>query len=61
MSRSPSTFRQRDVTVAIKAAHAAGVEVTGVVVDPTSGQIKIITSKGETDEANPWLVDMEKP
>ncbi len=44
MARAPSTFRQRDVTKAIKAAVAAGVDVARVEID-TTGKIVIVTGK----------------
>jgi Tfp pilus assembly PilM family ATPase len=54
--RAPSAFRQQDVTRAIKAAVAAGVEIACVEVD-TAGTIRIITVKAEQQgkkETNPW-------
>lgn len=42
MARSPTTFRQRDVTAAIKAAGAAGLLVSRVEIDK-SGKIVIVT------------------
>jgi hypothetical protein len=47
MARAPSTFRQQDVTRAIKAATAAGVGIARVEIDK-AGKIIIIT--GETTE-----------
>ena len=58
MSRAPSTFRQQDVTKAIKAVAAAGVHIARVEIDKT-GKIVIITAHA-TDrpdrktEANEW-------
>jgi hypothetical protein len=64
MSRVPSTFRQRDVTAAVKAVVAAGVEVARVEVDKT-GRIVIVAGKlGESmssDESS-WdkaIADLE--
>jgi hypothetical protein len=45
MSRSPSTFRQTDLTRAIKAARNAGVEVTRAEIAKDG---KIIIIIGET-------------
>ena len=47
MPRAPSTFRQQDVTRAIKAATAAGVGIARVEIDK-AGKIIIIT--GETTD-----------
>jgi hypothetical protein len=58
MPRAPSTFRQQDVTKAVKAVTAAGVHIARVEIDKT-GKIVIITADatdlaGETREANEW-------
>ena len=45
MSRGPTTFRQRDVTAAVKAVTAAGYQVVRVEVDKT-GKITVITTRG---------------
>jgi nitrate reductase NapAB chaperone NapD len=42
MARRASTFRQRDVTAAVKAVVAAGVEVARVEVDK-EGKIVVVT------------------
>jgi len=47
MARGESTFRQRDVTRAIKAAKMAGLNVERVEVDK-DGKIAVITGKPET-------------
>jgi hypothetical protein len=58
MPRGPSTFRQRDVTAAIKAARAAGVEVARVEV--TNGKFTLVLGETEATEANnPWLTELE--
>ena len=44
MSRGAHTFKQCDVTRAIKAARAAGVEIAGIEVD-VHGTIRIIAGK----------------
>ena len=58
MGRAPSTFRQQDVTKAVKAVTAAGVHIARVEIDK-SGKIVIITAEltdrlGELTEANEW-------
>jgi hypothetical protein len=58
MARAPSTFRQQDVTRAVKAVAAAGVHIARVEIDK-SGKIVIITAD-TTDrpdgmtETNEW-------
>jgi hypothetical protein len=54
MSRGACTFKQTDVTKAVKAVVAAGVEVARVEVD-RDGRIIVITGKpnGST-VTNPW-------
>jgi len=42
--RGPATFRQRDVTAAVKAATAAGLDIARVEIDKT-GKIILITGK----------------
>jgi hypothetical protein len=58
MTRRPSTFRQQDVTRAVKAVVAAGVGIARVEVDK-AGKITIIAlateQRGEArEEANEW-------
>jgi hypothetical protein len=53
MTRRPSTFRQSDLTRAIKALKAAGEQIVGVQFD-SSGKPIIITGKGDTATPNPW-------
>jgi hypothetical protein len=44
MARTPSTFRQTDVTRAVKAVVAAGVNIARVEIDK-SGKIVIVSGK----------------
>jgi hypothetical protein len=57
MTRAPSTFRQRDVTRAVKAIAAAGVGIARVEIDK-EGKITIITTntepRGAGREVNEW-------
>jgi hypothetical protein len=57
MSRGPSTFRQRDLTRAVKAVIAAGLHVAGVKVS-AQGDIEVVTDdeRGQDSlrEANEW-------
>jgi hypothetical protein len=58
MARAPSAFRQQDVTRAVKAVCAAGVNIARVEVDK-SGKITIITANGsaardEGRKGNEW-------
>jgi len=55
MSRGPHTFKQRDLTRAIKGARAAGIDVARVVIDK-QGRISIEIARGGSEVAteNPW-------
>jgi hypothetical protein len=57
MSRGPATFRQRDLTAAVKAVLAAGCEVARIEIDK-DGKIVVVTGKPEapvTDvDINEW-------
>jgi hypothetical protein len=49
MARSSSAFRQGDVTRALRAARAAGVNITRVEIEPATGKIVIVTGGAPTD------------
>jgi hypothetical protein len=51
MSRRPSTFRQRDLTAAVKGARAAGCTVARVEVGK-DGKIIVIVSDGKDQPIN---------
>jgi hypothetical protein len=59
MSRAPARFKQSDVTRALRAARAAGLEVSGYEVDPVSGRITITTSNSDGAEQKPGT-DLDK-
>lgn len=54
MARGPSSFKQRDVAAAIRAARQAGLEVAQVIVG-RDGTIRVVTTKGAAaTPANEW-------
>ena len=56
-SRAPSTFRQRDVTRAVKAVIAAGLPVAGVKVS-AQGDIEVVTGDKKSHDLTPldrWM------
>jgi hypothetical protein len=59
MARAPSTFRQQDVTRAVKAVIAAGVTIARVEIDK-AGKIVIVSSSNAPEaaeqgrEVNEW-------
>jgi hypothetical protein len=57
MARGECTFRQRDVTAALKAARDAGAEVARVEID-RDGRIVVIMGKasGNQQGTNEWDV-----
>ena len=60
MSGAPSTFRQQDVTRALRAAAAAGLRVAGFKLDVHTGKIEIVVGdpeaqdSGQGGEVNEW-------
>jgi hypothetical protein len=59
MGRERSTFRQRDVTAAIKAAEAAGKEVFGVQII-RDGTIVLITAREAAPPEDTAAADFRK-
>jgi hypothetical protein len=58
MTRRPASFRQRDLTRAVKAVIAAGLHVAGVKVS-ARGDIEVVTGDDRaqdspTQEVNEW-------
>jgi hypothetical protein len=55
MARAPSTFRQQDVTRAVKAVRVAGVDIVRIEI-ARDGRIVIVTAtpKGGGKEGNEW-------
>jgi hypothetical protein len=51
MSRVPSTFRQADVTKAVKAVVAAGVDIARIEIDK-AGKIVIVAGKPEAQDSD---------
>jgi hypothetical protein len=64
MARAPSTFRQQDVTRAVKAVAAAGVHIARIEIDK-AGKIVIVPGKPQEpatarqDELDQELADFE--
>jgi hypothetical protein len=59
MVRAASTFRQRDVTRAVKAVAAAGVSIARVEIDK-AGRIVIVTGQsGPQDDLDRELAEFE--
>ncbi len=57
MGKSPSTFRQTDITRALKAVRAAGYSAVRVLIDK-AGRIEIATAtEGEAQAARGELVE----
>jgi hypothetical protein len=52
MSRGPATFRQRDLTAAVKALRAAGCDVARVEIGK-DGKIIVVTGRGADETPEP--------
>jgi hypothetical protein len=61
MARAPSTFRQQDVTRAVKAVAAAGVHIARVEID-RDGKIVVVAQQppaSQQDELDRELTEFE--
>jgi len=58
MSRGAATFRQRDLTAAVKGVVAAGCTVMRIEIDPLSGKI-VLTVNAAAVTASP-ATDLDK-
>lgn len=61
MARGPSTFKQQDVTRAIKGTVAAGIDIADIarVEIGTNGKIAVVTSRGKKTEENDEMLKIE--
>jgi hypothetical protein len=57
MSRGPCTFKQQDVTRALRATVAAGIEVQRIEIEKDG---KIIVVTGNAGSTNEHATDLEK-
>jgi hypothetical protein len=59
MARSQHLFRQADITRALRAARAAGINVASVEIDPATGKITITThgaaGNEQTTDLDKWM------
>jgi len=59
-TRAPSTFKQQDVTRALRACAAAGVKAQRVEIDPVTGKIVMVLddgAQGSASDAEPTALD----
>ncbi len=59
MARAPSTFKQGDVTRAVKGAIAAGLDIARVEIDPTGKIVIQLGNGGAKEQAGPGELDRE--
>jgi hypothetical protein len=59
MARAPNTFKQGDITRAVKGARAAGVEVARIEIDQTGKIIIQLANAGAKEQAVPDDLDRE--
>jgi hypothetical protein len=59
MPRAPSTFRQQDVTRAVKAVAAAGVHIARVEID-RAGKIVVVTQQSPTSQQDDLDRELEE-
>jgi hypothetical protein len=60
MSRGPKTFRQRDMTRAVRAVAAAGMSVAQVMVDKDGRIVVVVGEPGKADVHSPldqWMAN----
>jgi hypothetical protein len=51
MARGPCTFKQADIRRAIQAVRGAGLQVSGVTVDPQTGKIEVEVGKPRAQDS----------
>jgi hypothetical protein len=57
MSRRIASFRQHDLTRALRAARAAGLEVSGYEIDLPTGKIIVTTNARTEPKTTPDFLD----
>lgn len=58
IGRRPCNLKQRDMTRALKAALAAGIDIGRIEVDPAAGKFTLVTNasnKEQVNEFDNWL------
>jgi hypothetical protein len=59
MGRRSCSFRQRDVTKAVKAVAAAGCPIARAEIEPTTGKIIVVVGTPREMDSNPNEWDSE--